>query len=1145
LRDPLSSAWLWIEYRQPIGAVDTILQNNYGNLPFAGALVNYEDPNLNSPWHTYLLDFNPVSTPNDFTRSALTPGSSWSDSYSPLTLSVGSPADGGLPVTVSYDQPCASLQYSATTFPASGGSGTITVSAPNNCAWSASSASAWIGFPGGTSGSGNGSVTFSVAANSGSNQQSGYIAVQRQSTRIIEKGTRWSALSVSPSFGTGATGQFTFAFDDVNGYQDISYLWVDFFSVSPTCQIYVYPGNGELNLTGDPGASSPPPVYIGTPGSTASNSACSISSSGSSVTGSGNQLLVTLAVNFFTSFGGAHRIEASVGGSTTVPVGTWIVPSAEQPGVTIQANTVGAPFSLDNGSIYTAPATFYWPAGSQHTINWLSTWSGQTNSRYVFQSWTDGGSNPRTITVPSVSATYTADVTAQYQLSVTDSPAGAGTVSANPTSSDGFYDSGTSVSLTAAPASGYYFGYFSGDVTGNSSPQTIAMTAPRNVSANYYCDYQFDSTLPDEAAPGGTSGDVVWWAGAGCAGTAASNASWLMLGPAAMVGQLNIVPFTVGQNTGASRSAALTFSGNQSYSYQMNITQDAAGSDLPSVSVSPASGSGDGAVFSLVVSDAGGYQSVNWLTAGLANGWNSPQCEVYVSYNGQNSWMWLLSDSGSTYLGPLNLPTSQVLSNSSCTLNGATSSVSGSGNLLTVKLGLDFTPAFAGARYIFGYASASTVSSPWQALGTWTATSANPALSIAKTHSGDFTQGQAGATYTLTVSNGASNGPSSGTVTVTENPPAALTLASMSGAGWSCAANTCTRSNVLNGGSSYPAITVTVNVASNAPSQVVNQATVSGGGSASASASDPTPVNTTAQFNDVPPGATYFDAANLMFQEGVTTGCVQSNSPQTREYCPDDNVTRQEMAAFIVRAVTGSVTPAIYNTTPYFNDVTVANNNFFPHIQKMMDLGITTGCSQNPPLFCPTDTIPRWEMAMFMIRARLTLYGASFSASSTPYFTDVPANVEGNGMPFPYVQRAYEEAVTHGCGSNPLVFCPDELVTRGQMASFIMRALFNETTILGPSGPYLAAVTPDAVAASAGNQIAVTITGANTSFQTGDTVTAPSGMLGVSNVVVNSATSITATLTVNANAVAGPQALVVTTGGQNLTLPLAIQVGTY
>jgi hypothetical protein len=73
----------------------------------------------------------------------------------------------------------------------------------------------------------------------------------------------------------------------------------------------------------------------------------------------------------------------------------------------------------------------------------------------------------------------------------------------------------------------------------------------------------------------------------------------------------------------------------------------------------------------------------------------------------------------------------------------------------------------------------------------------------------------------------------------------------------------------------------------------------------------------------------------------------------------------------------------------------------------------------------------------------------------------------------------------------------------------------------------------------------VAITGVNTNFQTGATVTVPSGMLDVSNVVVNSATSITATLTVNGHTVAGPQAVVVTNGDQNLTLPLAIKVGTY
>jgi len=317
-----------------------------------------------------------------------------------------------------------------------------------------------------------------------------------------------------------------------------------------------------------------------------------------------------------------------------------------------------------------------------------------------------------------------------------------------------------------------------------------------------------------------------------------------------------------------------------------------------------------------------------------------------------------------------------------------------------------------------------------------------------------------------------------------------------------------------------------------------------GGTSPLSNEASATPAMTVAEFNDVPPTASYFDAANLMFLAGVTTGCVAGSSPQTREFCPNDDVTREEMAAFIVRAVTGTITPAIYNPTPYFQDVP-STNPFFPHIQKLMDLGITTGCSQSPALFCPTNEIPRWEMAIFMIRARLMLYGASFSYNPTPYFADVPTNVEGNGMPFPYIQRAYEEAITNGCGTNPLVYCPDEVVTRGQMASFIMRGLFNETMVIGPTAPYLTAVTPNTVSQTAGSQITVTITGANTNFQSGDAVTVPSGMLTVSNVVMNSATSISATLTVNANAVAGPQALVVTTGGQNITLPLAVRVGTY
>ena len=117
-----------------------------------------------------------------------------------------------------------------------------------------------------------------------------------------------------------------------------------------------------------------------------------------------------------------------------------------------------------------------------------------------------------------------------------------------------------------------------------------------------------------------------------------------------------------------------------------------------------------------------------------------------------------------------------------------------------------------------------------------------PVLTVTKTHTGNFTQGQTNATYTVTVGNGAGAGPTSGTVTVTENAPSGLTLVSMSGTGWSCGSSACTRSDVLNAGGSYPAIAVTVKVASNAPAQVTNQASVSGGGSVTANASDVTTV---------------------------------------------------------------------------------------------------------------------------------------------------------------------------------------------------------------------------------------------------------------------------------------------------------------
>ena len=76
-----------------------------------------------------------------------------------------------------------------------------------------------------------------------------------------------------------------------------------------------------------------------------------------------------------------------------------------------------------------------------------------------------------------------------------------------------------------------------------------------------------------------------------------------------------------------------------------------------------------------------------------------------------------------------------------------------------------------------------------------------PDLIVQKTHTGDFTQGQTGATYTITVANDGT-GPTIGTVGVEDYLPSGLTATAIIGAGWDCTLSPlgCTRSDVLPGG---------------------------------------------------------------------------------------------------------------------------------------------------------------------------------------------------------------------------------------------------------------------------------------------------------------------------------------------------------
>ena len=125
-------------------------------------------------------------------------------------------------------------------------------------------------------------------------------------------------------------------------------------------------------------------------------------------------------------------------------------------------------------------------------------------------------------------------------------------------------------------------------------------------------------------------------------------------------------------------------------------------------------------------------------------------------------------------------------------------------------------------------------------------TAGDPDLAITKSHTGNFTQGDTGDTYAIIVTN-AGTETSSDTVTVIDVLPTGLTATAISGTGWSTDLSTltCTRSDALAAGASYPPITVTVSVATNAPAGVTNTAAVSGGGDVNAAnntISDPTTI---------------------------------------------------------------------------------------------------------------------------------------------------------------------------------------------------------------------------------------------------------------------------------------------------------------
>ncbi len=114
----------------------------------------------------------------------------------------------------------------------------------------------------------------------------------------------------------------------------------------------------------------------------------------------------------------------------------------------------------------------------------------------------------------------------------------------------------------------------------------------------------------------------------------------------------------------------------------------------------------------------------------------------------------------------------------------------------------------------------------------------------------------------------------------------------------------------------------------------------------------------TGEFGDVPCPSQYADWIEQLHNEGITGGCGNGN------YCPDNPVTRAQMAVFLLKTEHGSsyVPPAC---TGIFNDVPCPSQ-YANWIEQLFNEGITGGCGNDD--YCPDASVLRGQMAVFLVK---------------------------------------------------------------------------------------------------------------------------------------------------------------------------------
>jgi hypothetical protein len=183
------------------------------------------------------------------------------------------------------------------------------------------------------------------------------------------------------------------------------------------------------------------------------------------------------------------------------------------------------------------------------------------------------------------------------------------------------------------------------------------------------------------------------------------------------------------------------------------------------------------------------------------------------------------------------------------------------------------------------------------------------------------------------------------------------------------------------------------------------------------------PIHVGRSFTDVPSSRGDYRFVETILHSGITAGCGGAT------FCPDQDVTRAQMAVFVLRAKHGAAYLPPPATGLVFSDVAV-NAFGAAWIEQLAAENITAGCG-NGPTYCPGASVTRAQMAVFVLKAK---HGSAWTPPpASGDFTDVPVS-----NPFaPWVEALKDEGVTGGCGYR--IYCPSAATKRGQTAVFLTK----------------------------------------------------------------------------------------------------------